>query len=120
MLATTNQVESSDSAPLVNNHLNRTAEANSLSSKEGKNKSGKITKFWKIGTINVHTMREDGKVLEVVKAIHDASLDIVGLQEGKRLGQGNIVVKPSDNTAYNLYWKGRNDLRQHGVGILIK
>ena len=48
-------------------------------------------------------MREDGKVLEVVKAIHDTSLDIVGLQEVERLGQGNIVIKPNDSTAYNLY-----------------
>ena len=80
----------------------------------------KIFKFWKIGTINVRTMKEDAKVLEVVKALHEASLEIVGLQEVKRLGEGNLMINANENSAYNFYWKGHDDLRQHGVGNLIK
>ena len=52
--------------------------------------------------------------------IQEASIDIVGLQEVKRLDQGHITVKAEDGTAYNVYWKGRIKLRQHGVGIVIK
>ena len=71
-----------------------------------------IFKQWKIAAINVRTLREDAKAYEVIKAIHEASLDIVGIQEVKRLGEGNVIITV-DNTDHNLIWKGQETNRQY-------
>ena len=73
-------------------------------------KRGTIFKQWNIATINVRTLRGDAKAFEIMKAIHDASLDIVGIQEVKRLGQGSALIQV-DKTEYNLIWKGQDTKR---------
>ena len=113
------QTESTSSTPFVKQDLNfKTNLTSSLIPKKTDNK--KIFKFWKIGTINARTMKDNGKVLEVIKSINNAKLDIVGVQETKRIGDGKIKVNVDNRTQYNFYWKGYNNMRQHGVGIIIK
>lgn len=76
-------------------------------------------RLWRFGTINVQTLREDSKAYEVTKAIHDANIEIVGLQEVKRLEYGETVIKIADDT-YRLFWQGHKEKRHAGVGLIIK
>ena len=76
-------------------------------------------KYWKFGSINVRTMKDDGKAFEVTRAIHEANLDIVGLQEIKRLQYGEATIQVKE-AKYQLYWQGHSHKREAGVGILIK
>ena len=64
-------------------------------------------------------MKDDGKAFEVTRAIHEANLDIVGLQEVKRLQYEEATIQVKE-AKYQLYWQGHSHKREAGVGILIK
>ena len=64
-------------------------------------------------------MKDDGKAFEVTRAIHEANLDIVGLQEVKRLQYGEATIQVKE-AKYQLYWQEHSHKREAGVGILIK
>lgn len=83
------------------------------------NPKAKEYRHWKFATINVQTLREDGKAYEVVKAVHNANLDVVGLQEVKRLNYGEATFNISGDK-YQLFWQGPKVKRFAGVGLIIK
>ena len=47
---------------------------------------------WKIGTINVHTAKEDKKLEKVTQKIGKAALLICGLQEVRRIKSGSALI----------------------------
>ena len=65
------------------------------------------------------TLRTDAKAYEVAKSIDNASFLICGLQEVRRLSNGEVDID-LPNSSYKLIWNGDNITRQGGVGILVK
>ena len=74
---------------------------------------------WRIGTINIHTGKEDEKLNKTIKEIHKANLSICCMQEVRRINTGSGLIN-TGNQNYEIYWYGISQKRIHGVGIAIK
>jgi len=70
---------------------------------------------WKIGQINVQTCSDDLKLYFVLQECSRANLDVVCIQEVRRLNTGSV-----SHAGYSFYWNGLKRFRKHGVGIAIK
>ena len=78
--------------------------------------------FWKIGSVNIRTGKEDQKLENVVHQIHKAGLSICALQEVRRLRSGSCIIESNFNDVlrkYEVYWSGNKMKRIHGVGIVV-
>ena len=86
-------------------------------------KSAKKFQWWQYGTINVSTCSDDDRLEYAVKSMAEAQLTICGMQEVRRLGDGNKMVKAevpdkSDKSGktmktveYEVYWSGKQKVR---------
>ncbi|XP_051914908.1 craniofacial development protein 2-like [Hippocampus zosterae] len=68
----------------------------------------------RVGTWNVRTMFQSGRMDQVLKNMRDYRLDILGVSEMRWTGQGRLMV----NGATFLY-SGKQDHHSHGVGIIL-
>jgi len=113
-------VESIDSIPLAKSVPNNGTLNRKLKKQQKKLQQKKLYRYGKFGTINVRTLRTDGKTYEVVKSIDEAGLLLTAIQEIKRLNNGEIDIQLPNNNHYKLIWTGNNIKRQEGVGVIIK
>ena len=77
----------------------------------------KAKKFhnWKLGQINIQSCSDDFRLDEMIKDCKAANLDIVCIQEMRRLGEGSVC-----HEGYNVYWSGMKAKHIYGVGIAVK
>ena len=73
----------------------------------------------RIATINVRTCQEDLKLAQVIKAASQLSIDILAIQEARRLHNGHVVLKDDSIFGWQLVWSGHKRKHQHGVAILL-
>ena len=83
--------------------------------------SSKQFQEWRMGTVNIETGREDWRLEEAVRQVHRSKCIFTGIQEVRRLGQGNSIVEvPDRDQAYEVHWSGYARKHEAGVGIIIK
>ena len=70
---------------------------------------------WKIGQINVQSCSDDVRLHLILQECKRANLDIICLQEVRRLNTGCLK-----HLGYSFYWSGLQRIRRHGVGIAIR
>ena len=73
----------------------------------------------RIATINVRTCQEDLKLAQVVKAASQLNIDILAIQEARRLYRGYVTLKDKSIFGWQLVWSGHKRKHQHGVAILL-
>ena len=73
----------------------------------------------RIATINVQTMREDIKLAMVVKAAIAMKIDVLAVQEARRIGCGSITLEDQSMKGWNLTWSGYQVKHVHGVAFLL-
>ena len=81
----------------------------------GTNKQIRARNNINIGTWNVRTLREHGKVEELTHEMNRYCWNILGLCEVRWKNMGET----STHEGHKLYYSGRDDKHQHGVGILV-
>ena len=75
----------------------------------------------RIGTINIHTGKDDQKTERVIHEVAKAKLSVCCVQEVRCLNNSVITNKQNNvEQKYELCWSGHAAKRQHGVGIAIK
>ena len=70
---------------------------------------------WSIGQLNVQTCSDDIRLDLAIKECSRANLDIICLQEVRKLNTGSIV-----HCGYSFYWCGLKRLKRSGVAIAIR
>ena len=88
-------------------------------STEKTSKKIRSTASIRIATINVRTCQEDLKLAQVIKAASQLSIDILAIQEARRLHNGHVVLKDDSIFGWQLVWSGHKRKHQHGVAILL-
>lgn len=80
------------------------------------NRQSKDPKYfkWKAGQINIQTCSDDFRLHDTIDQCEKANLDIVCIQEFRRLGEGSLSYK-----GYDIYWTGKKYARQHDVAIAL-
>ena len=73
----------------------------------------------KIATINVRTLQDDIKLASVVKAAQDLQIDVLAMQETRRLGYDTILFQDESLHGWHFIWSGMKKKKMFGVGILI-
>ena len=73
----------------------------------------------RVATINVRTCQGDLKLVEVIKAASQLNLDVLAMQETRRISSGVITLKDDSINGWQLIWSGHKRKRQHGVAILL-
>ena len=68
----------------------------------------------KIGTWNVRTLYQDGRLEQLLREMKKYNLDILGISEMRWTGQGKIT---SEDTT--ILYAGKEDHHSSGVGILL-
>ena len=93
---------------------NNPTETSNLIQKHPKNKTNKFYQ-WKVGQINVQSASDDFRLNEILGECNNANLDIICMQEVRRLGQNSLC-----HLGYDFYWTGLKIRREQGVGIAIR
>ena len=75
----------------------------------------KMYHAWKIGQINIQSCSDDIKLDFTLQECNRANLDVVCIQEVRRLNSGSV-----NHLGYNFFWNGLKRCKRHGVGIAIK
>ena len=70
---------------------------------------------WKAGQINVQSGSDDFKTHFILDDCKKANLDVVCMQEVRRIGNDSLSY-----AGYDFYWCGKKLKRKHGVGIAVK
>ena len=70
---------------------------------------------WSIGQLNVQTCSDDIRLDLAIKECSRANLDIICLQEVRKLNTGSIV-----HCGYSFYWCGLKRFKRSGVAIAIQ
>ena len=68
-----------------------------------------------LGTWNVRTLRPQGKVEELIYEMDNYKWNILGISEMRWKGFGELTVQDD----HRLYYSGRTDKHQQGVGFLV-
>ena len=71
------------------------------------------TRCLNIGTWNVRSLNQDGKIENLIKEAKSLNTDILGLAETRLIGEDKIT-----HEGYNLIYSGGSK-HEHGVGILL-
>ncbi|XP_072016995.1 craniofacial development protein 2-like [Amphiura filiformis] len=78
---------------------------------------GKKEKVFQIGTCNVRTMNQDGKLELLLEEADRLHLDVIGLSETKWKGEGSF--QPDKNT--KILFSGKpSGKKENGVAIILK
>ena len=70
---------------------------------------------WKAGQINVQSGSDDFRLDSILDQCRKANLDVVCMQEVRRLGNDSV-----SHLGYDFFWTGTKVKRIHGVGIAIR
>ena len=70
---------------------------------------------WKLGQINIQSCSDDYRLDMTLQECQRANLDIVCLQEVRKLNSGSIK-----HLGYNFYWNGMKRFKRYGVAIAIR
>ncbi len=73
----------------------------------------------RIATINVRTCQDDLKLASIVKAARDLKIDILAMQEMRRISYGSIIFDDDSIKDWQMVWSGHKRKREHGVAILL-
>ena len=73
----------------------------------------------KIATINVRTCQDDMKLADIVKAASQLKLDVLAMQETRRINSGVFTFEDESIKGWQLIWTGHKRKRHHGVAILL-
>ena len=73
----------------------------------------------RIATINVRTCREDIKLAQVVKAASQLNIDVLAIQEARRIHHGHVTLEDDSLFGWQLVWSGHKRKHRHGVPILL-
>ena len=73
----------------------------------------------KTATINVRTLQDDIKLACIIKAAQDLQIDILCMQETRRLGFGSISFQDESLHGWQLIWSGMKRKKMYGVAILL-
>ena len=68
----------------------------------------------KIGTWNVRTLCQSGRLAQVLREMEAYGLDVLGISEVRWTGQGQTT-----NNGVTILYSGRENTHTHGVGILL-
>ena len=68
----------------------------------------------KIGTWNVRTLYQSGRLAQVLREMEAYGLDVLGISEIRWTGQGQTT-----NNGVTILYSGRENAHTHGVGILL-
>ena len=60
----------------------------------------------RIAKINVRTLQDDLKLALIVKAARDLNIDILALQEVRRIGNGVLTFDDPSLRGWQLIWSG--------------
>ena len=93
------------------------SEKASLTAEDSKNPrvQQNCLKHLNIGTLNVRTLRDEGKLEELILELENIKWNIIGLCEIRRKDEGLLDVK----NGHQLYYRGTSDGRNSGVGFII-
>ncbi len=69
----------------------------------------------RIATVNVRTCQDDLKLAEVVKAASQLKIDVLAMQEVRRIHSGQITFGDKSINGWQQIWSGHKRERQHGV-----
>ena len=78
-------------------------------------KSSKHLKNFRVGTLNVNTLK--GRVCEVVETLSRRKVDLCCVQETRYRGGHCCIIKGKDSR-YELFWSG-NSKGTAGVGVFV-
>ena len=70
---------------------------------------------WNLGQINVQSCSDDFRLNSILDQCNKANLDIICMQEVRRLGNDSL-----SHLGYNIYWSGLQMKREQGVAIAIR
>ena len=106
-------------ANAVNSHREGALGATSRTSRDDDQKPDCISlkvrsRFLKIGSWNVRTLNQDGKLENLTKEAESLKMDKLGLAETRLLDEGKLLLAD-----YSLFYSGGTD-HQYGEGILLK
>ena len=74
----------------------------------------------RIATINVRTCQDDMKLADIVKAASDLNLDVLAIQEARRLGKGDdFTFGDGSLSGWQLTWSGHRRKREHGLATVL-
>ena len=73
----------------------------------------------KIATINVRTLQDDIKLAKVIQAAQDCKIDVLAMQETRRIGSESMEFQDKSLKGWKLVWSGCKRKRLHGVGVLL-
>ena len=71
-----------------------------------------------IGSWNVRTLNQTGKLAQTIKEMHRYKLDILGIQEARWTGQGRRKLT-TQHTEDTIIWSGKEDHHEGGVALII-
>ena len=93
------------------------SEKTSLTAEEAKNHRAKSSCLQNlhVGTLNVRTLRDDGRLEELLLELENIKWDIIGLCEIRRKDERLLDIKHE----HQLYYRGTPDGRNSGVGFII-
>ena len=74
--------------------------------------------FWKFGTINVQSAKDDWRLENAIRHVANAKLSFCAFQEVRR-PTGNTIISYK-SARYEVHWSGYPTKSQAGVGIAIK
>ena len=90
-----------------------------LTEKKTLKKKSRTMRRIKIATINVRTCQDDMKLADIVKAASQLKLDVLAMQETRRINSGVFTFEDESIKGWQLIWTGHKRKRHHGVAILL-
>ena len=73
----------------------------------------------RIATINVQTCQDDMKLVDIVKAASNLKIDVLAIQEARKLGKDEFTFGDNPIQGWHLVWSGHKRKREHGVATLL-
>ena len=73
----------------------------------------------RIATINVQTCQDDMKLVDVVKAASDLNIDVLAIQEARKLGKDEFTFGDSSIQGWHIAWSGHKRKKEHGVATIL-
>ena len=83
-------------------------------------KAGRVADVWRLGSWNVRTLRGDGKIELLARALRRERVDICGLCETRWQDEEERVVEDPESRDRYRIWIGPAERGQGGVGVAVR